>query len=715
MMTRNGNRKKRSTSSTRAGFLAALVFLLLLPVSALAQSPSPSPAGGSGGAEASADAMPSLVKLVEEAQKNVHAITDQLERGKDGQGGLLAIMEDLAWWIASAIAIFAFIRIIYNDDGASKGVVFYLVRLGVLLAAFGAGPKILTTLYGLGQEVPNRQALRFPLEEQKYAFDDSYAAFCQGVFTTKKTDEATGDATYVGNVNDKNWVGSLTGYLDVSSWNMSRVFTFVTIARMILEFANLFLIFLGEFVLLAFKLLSPVMIAVAIDRALAQRMSYPFLWTVVIFTLVTPLVTYVITYLIYASGNLVFSTVDLTNHIYDGDPTGLNGINQDMMAPTIYTALTGAVVMLVGSLVMFTSPYISYKLCFGQVYEAVSSSVSNWMGALTSTGVEYLGLKAGTELSRAATQTQIEGSAQAETVRAESAREAQMITARQGRIAAVHQAQGARESGHATIEGGRQSQLIQNQNMYQMTRTQNAATATIANALTESGRRKENAGENIAYGKEMTNLDASRHQGQQEAYIHAGEAEMGGVGGGLGTLNRGGSPTTTSGKVGTVIGAVGGPVTNTIGQELGKRRRQELVEVTTDMRADAAKGAKDQKVYTNDADARRRTEAQNTYQTTMDEAALKMKEGSDKAANVYAGYGHGGVEKQYGHSLKAADAVYQGQVGSAEQLFEGQTRAIGIQKAAAIKAADLHQISAIITGMTHSISRRCAEAMALRF
>lgn len=59
----------------------------------------------------------------------------------------------------------------------------------------------------------------------------------------------------------------------------------------LLEFADLFLILLSGFIMVALRLSAPFMIAVAIDQRLAHQISYPFVKGAAIFTLVTPAVS----------------------------------------------------------------------------------------------------------------------------------------------------------------------------------------------------------------------------------------------------------------------------------------------------------------------------------------------------------------------------------------------------------------------------------------
>ena len=74
--------------------------------------------------------------------------------------------------------------------------------------------------------------------------------------------------------------------------------------------------------------------------------------------------------------------------------------------------------MVLGALLLLASPYLSYKIAFGQIFEAVSTTASGWMGALTATGIEVAGVSYGSALQRQASETRIEGQAQSETARA---------------------------------------------------------------------------------------------------------------------------------------------------------------------------------------------------------------------------------------------------------------------------------------------------------
>jgi hypothetical protein len=100
------------------------------------------------------------------------------------------------------------------------------------------------------------------------------------------------------------------------------------------------------------------------------------------------------------------------------------------------------VLMVVSALLLLASPYISYKLAFGQIFEAVSATAAGWMGALTATGIEIAGITFGSALQRQASETRIEGQAQAEIARAMAAREASDLQSRAHKILGLQSACG---------------------------------------------------------------------------------------------------------------------------------------------------------------------------------------------------------------------------------------------------------------------------------
>ena len=83
-------------------------------------------------------------------------------------------------------------------------------------------------------------------DSQGQKFEDNYKKFLQGGITVQ------GDKGPIGVLTDnESPVKSIDKALNPSSWNMPQVFTAVTVARGLMEFADLFLLLLGQFIMIA--------------------------------------------------------------------------------------------------------------------------------------------------------------------------------------------------------------------------------------------------------------------------------------------------------------------------------------------------------------------------------------------------------------------------------------------------------------------------------
>lgn len=55
----------------------------------------------------------------------------------------------------------------------------------------------------------------------------------------------------------------------------------------------------------------------------------------------------------------------------------------NLVGPATAACVVLIMLMVISSLLLLASPYFSYKLAFGQIFEAVSVTAAGWMGALT--------------------------------------------------------------------------------------------------------------------------------------------------------------------------------------------------------------------------------------------------------------------------------------------------------------------------------------------
>jgi hypothetical protein len=124
-----------------------------------------------------------------------------------------------------------------------------------------------------------------------------------------------------------------------------------------------------------------VMIALAIDRNLAQRVTYPYVWGAVVLTLIWPVVFTLISVIAYMGGNVAMALGNEPVHTFDQRTLEIIKVSG---SDPFFTALLGAAIMLIASITLWMSPYIAYQLSTGSMYEVASSTASTLGG-----GIQY--------------------------------------------------------------------------------------------------------------------------------------------------------------------------------------------------------------------------------------------------------------------------------------------------------------------------------------
>jgi len=261
-------------------------------------APAPTPASGASPTSSSADPLVSLVLV---AGNLIPKLQDAIE------SPLVKGLENLAFWIAVVVMMISFARLFRENDGASRDLFWWCFRLAIIFTLFGTGRAIINTASQIGYDIINVTEFRKVFWDAELEFNSNYEKFTEGMFivkSVKNPDEAIGALTSE-NPNFRD----ITKMLDVSSWNLSNVFIGVTIGRFLLEFAQIFLAILSAMLAIGLRLFAPFAIAVAIDRNLSQRISYPFAWSAAVFTLITPLVSHILGLVVYTTGNLAFKII----------------------------------------------------------------------------------------------------------------------------------------------------------------------------------------------------------------------------------------------------------------------------------------------------------------------------------------------------------------------------------------------------------------------
>src|SRR5678809_1427383 len=86
--------------------------------------------------------------------------------------------------------------------------------------------------------------------------------------------------------------------------------TWLNFERALIEFGDLILVLLGAALALAMKLAMPFMIACIVDKHIASKTTYPFLYGVLALTLFWPSVSKIIRIVAYMWGNVAMAVGD---------------------------------------------------------------------------------------------------------------------------------------------------------------------------------------------------------------------------------------------------------------------------------------------------------------------------------------------------------------------------------------------------------------------
>jgi hypothetical protein len=199
--------------------------------------PAPTPASG---ASLTSTATDPLVSLVLVAESLIPKLQDAIE------SPLVAGLESLAFWIAVVVMMISFARLFRENDGASRDLFWWCIRLGVIFTLFGTGRAIINTASQIGYDIINVTEFRKVFWDAELEFNTNYEKFTEGMFIVKSV-RNPGDA--IGALTSENAdFRDITKTLDVSSWNLSNVFIGVTIGRFLLEFAQIFLAILSAMI-----------------------------------------------------------------------------------------------------------------------------------------------------------------------------------------------------------------------------------------------------------------------------------------------------------------------------------------------------------------------------------------------------------------------------------------------------------------------------------
>src|ERR1041384_7766029 len=295
---------------------------------------------------------------------------------------------------------------------------------------------------------------------------------------------------------------------DVSQWDLATMMTWLNFERALIEFGDLILVILGAALALGMKLAMPFMIACIVDKHIASKTTYPFLYGVIALTLCWPSVSKIIRIVAYMWGNVAMAVGD-DSPLYIWNYETMRAITNPLAQPQ-YTIALAAFAMGLGALSLYGTPFISLYLLSGRIYESVATVVSSWMGAMVGTGIEKYSAEAAASINRQAEAPQYNAGYQADVTRSA----------------------GQQEGGNLRAQGQRMAQLasIQAALTGQIAATSGAATTQRMIIQAAAGFQKSQVGSEVGRNIRDTKIGASLEVGnivagaKRDLYMNAGNA-----------------------------------------------------------------------------------------------------------------------------------------------------------------------------------------------
>ena len=639
-----------------------------------------------------------LVKLVVVAETLIPKLQELIE------SPLVQSLENLAFWIAVIVMLLSFARLFRENDGASKDLFWWCFRLAIIFTLFGTGRTIINTASVMGYEIINVTEFRKIFWDAELNFHVNYEKFTEGMFLVKATannpDEVIGALTSE-NPNFRD----ITKLLDVSSWKLSNIFVGITLSRFLLEFAQLFLAILSALLTIGLRLFAPFAIALAIDRTLAQRISYPFAWSAGVFTLITPLVSHILGLVVYTTGNFAFKIISPETGLFTVDANGAITGDASLITQAVYASIVLMVLMVLGSLLLLASPYISYKLAFGQIFEAVSTTASGWMGAFSATGLEIAGMKYGTALQRQASETRIEGQYQSEQARALAIKDAGNLTGRAQQILGLQSAAASRSQSLGAIAGG-----------YTMSVQMANAQRTASLGMIEQGRQQQVTGllADRSFGEQQTNISMRR----EENDTRVNQAERN-----ISTLTNRTTDALEHGVgAGAALGGKSLPLLSAVRDAtkvvIAPARASNEISInntSTEARVGNLQSARRDHVENYEFTGQMRLDAADQYAKESSKITDTQAASNIAAAQANRDLAAGGVERGYRQQVHGVNSAYQLNLEANQVNFAGALKAAEVMKSSGLQAVKLEQVSQIVTTLSRDLARRAEQALTLRY
>src|SRR5438552_1831404 len=645
--------------------LAILIGVLVLPVVVRAQGPSPTPAPSP--VRSLSD---NIAALSQRAGSLIPYINDEIV------SKLIGWFELLAWVFGNCLAGFAMLRVMREDNGEGPNLYWWFGRLALFFMLSGTSLAIINGMAAIGYEIANgnetgqQSVLQKLYLAQRDSFNDSYAKFQQNLFTVKVGGQETaiepvqlGSESVLGILVDTDsTIQNFDQKADVSQWSISTMMTWLTFERALMEFGDLILVILGAALTLALKLAMPFMIACIVDKNIANKTTYPFLYGVIALTLIWPTVSKIIRIIAYMWGNVAMAVGD-SSPLYIWDYQTMRAITDPLAQPQ-YTIALAAFAMGLGALCLYGTPFISLYILSGRVYESVATVVSSWMGAMVGTGIEKYSAEAAASINRQAEATEYNAGYQADVTRST----------------------GQQEAGNMRAQGQRSAQLasVQAALTSQVAATAGAATTQRMIIQAAAGFQKSATGSEVSRSIRETNIGKDQQVGafaagpERDLSMTLGNASVGKIEKAM-EVTESAIPYDAP----LLRGVVSWPKVEAV-----NARQNVATNATTQFSRDM--------VQNQETIANRVVNSSQQYQTEMNQAIDKQAGAQIAGVNAGAGQAIGGYQRAAGQSRGGFEQNYQLELGANRQVYISQVDAAGQIRGAGLEAAKLRQAASVI-------------------
>ncbi len=639
---------------------------------------------------AAAPASP-VTRLIAAVSRMLPMVIDEVE------GAVKKPLMQLCFVVAAIMVFLAIWKMMsYINKVEFDQMVWFFVRTVVLIILVAYSAMVVNKLEIMGQAIGSFTPIQISLNNQRTAFDGSFRSMTKHYFQVEPGSIGSVEAV-MGALRE----APITKMEDIlredDPNSLKRMFAALNLGRGLLEFSNIFLLVMTEWILLAFRLAGPLMAAMAIDPDTRKKMSIPFLWSVLIFTLITPLMSQIIRIIVYAMANMTIRGLDTENYLFVYDPAASAIMMRDATGGSpLYAAIFGGIGMAIAGLILMASPYLSYKLMQGQIFEAVSSTLSGWIAGFTGGALEYTGIRASTTIQKQAEQQQAHGQYESASTLAEAQKRVADIQSLMGKNSGQSQAEAARAGGMAQTQGAFTATSMMANANYEAAKNTFFANRDSQVAQIGTGKEKEITGFGIQKDKDIWGSKISESKEQQQAAISGIKGAIGSAGGG--------------GEGGAIIPGVGALAAGT-----GSIMNIQTIGFTSDDSRRNIRSTTEANQLNVQIAAEKNMRNQEGYAARMEGIEGTRRNVSLDAAAAQRNASMGGINSSYGIQMANARSNY-GLSLNANQISQtAQMKSASILQDTAVKTANERAVAQLIATMSRDISRRLETGMTMRF